>query len=339
MSWLGPALACGTKARPRTYRDRCYQCRRTARVSHGVDVDVDSQTSLYQAYHAKLILAAKKTNRSITHEIMSPGTVSALSEVKALTFDVFGTVVDWRSSVIEELVLRAHRKRNADLPSDIRERLNGLSEQDWGRFAAEWRSSYLHFTQSFASGQREWKSVDDHHRDSLVVLLDSWGLSDLYSDAEIDSLSLVWHRLQPWPDTVDGLDALRSSGKLVLASLSNANTQLVEDLDEFSSLGFDRLFCAETFHAYKPHPSTYLGAVRAMGLQPEQVAMVATHMSDLKAARELGLRTIYVERPREEAWDKNGDEYQGARRWVDLWIGQGEEGFIEMSRRLLELVQ
>ncbi|KID87779.1 haloacid dehalogenase, type II [Metarhizium guizhouense ARSEF 977] len=269
---------------------------------------------------------------------MCPATVPPLSSVRALTFDVFGTTVDWRSSVTEELALRAHRKRSSNPPPALKDRLDRLSEDDWGRFAQAWRDTYVRFVGSFNPEQHAWKTIDEHHRDSLVELLETWGLGALYTDAEVDSLSLVWHRLAPWPDAVDGLARLRDGGKLVLATLSNGNTDLVRDLDDFGGLGFHRLFCAETFRAYKPRPETYLGAAREMGLEPAQVAMVACHMGDLKAAKACGLRTIYVERPREEAWDKEGEEFTAARNWVDLWIGEEDGGFVAMADKLSDIL-
>ncbi|KHN96675.1 haloacid dehalogenase, type II [Metarhizium album ARSEF 1941] len=268
----------------------------------------------------------------------SAATVPPLTSIKALAFDVFGTTVDWRSSVTEELTLRAYRKRSASPSPALKDRLDGLDEDDWGRFAQAWREAYIQFVKSFDPERDAWKSIDEHHRDSLVELLEAWGLQGLFTDAEIDSLSLVWHRLVPWPDAVDGLARLRDSGKLVLATLSNGNTGLVRDLNDFGGLGFHRLFCAETFRAYKPRPETYLGAAREMGLEPEQVAMVACHMGDLKAAKACGLKTIYVERPGEEAWDKEGDEFRAARNWVDLWIGEEHAGFVTMADRLLDVL-
>lgn len=270
---------------------------------------------------------------------MSPAIVSPLSDVKALTFDVFGTTVDWRSCVVEELTLRAYRKHSADLPQDLKDRLQRLTEEDWGKFAQAWRDSYMLFTRSFDPERDQWKTIDDHHRDSLIELLSSWGLSGLYTDHEIESLSLVWHRLSPWPDTVEGLQALTSSRKVVLATLTNGNLSLARDLNDFGALGFHKLFCAETFRAYKPNPATYLGAARELNLEPGQVAMVAAHLGDLQAARSCGLRTIYIERPNEEAWAKNEEKITEARGWVDLWISQEDRGFITMSSKLLDLVQ
>ncbi|KAG5985715.1 hypothetical protein E4U43_005930 [Claviceps pusilla] len=275
-----------------------------------------------------------------------------LSSIKALTFDLFGTTFDWRASVQEELVLRAHRKLSSDAASEVlKRRLRTVTERDWGRFAQEWRNSYLEFVRGFGAadadadggeagpdaGTAKWKTVDEHHGESLVRLLDAWHLGDLYSDAEIHSLSLVWHRLRPWADVVDGLARIRAGG-ITLAALTNGNRDLVKDLVDFGGLDFDGLFCADTFRVYKPHPGTYLGAARAMGLEPGQVAMVACHMGDLVGARACGLRTIYVERRGEEAMDEEGDEFCEARRWVDLWIGKHEEGFAALADRLLRLV-
>jgi 2-haloacid dehalogenase len=261
-----------------------------------------------------------------------------LSSVKALTVDVFGTVVDWRSSVVEELNLRAHRKLSSDLSPELRNRLGDLDEDAWARFAQTWRDTYMEFVRSFKPETDPWKTVDEHHHDSLLKLLDAWGLKGLYSDTEIESLSLVWHRLSPWPDSVDGLTRLRDSGKVVLSTLSNGNTALLTDLNDFGGLGFHKLLCAETFHAYKPKPELYLGAARKLGLEPGQVAMVACHMGDLKAARACGLRTIYVERPNEEAWDTEGQEFKEAADWVDLWIRDGEDGLVTMARELLDML-
>lgn len=271
---------------------------------------------------------------------MSPGALAPLSGVKALAFDVFGTTVDWRTSITEELALRAHRKHAApDLPPALRSRLERLSADDWARFAQAWHESYGAFTHSFDPARDAWRTVDEHHRDSLADLLRGWGLDGLYSPAEVESLSLVWHRLRPWPDAADGLSALGAEGGLGLTTttLSNGNVALLRDLDDFGSLGFHRLLSAETFRAYKPNPATYLGVARELGLEPSEVAMVAAHLADLQAARSCGLRTIYVERPQEEAWAKDDEKYQQARGWVDVWISEQEDGFVSLARRLQNL--
>ncbi|KAH9906708.1 haloacid dehalogenase [Xylariomycetidae sp. FL2044] len=282
-----------------------------------------------------------------------PSPPDSLKHIKALTFDVFGTVVDWRSTVIRELTQKAHElitaapESNSALSPALRSRLQSA---DWARFAQEWRDSYGVFTRTFEPGRTAWKDVDAHHYDSLVSLLEKWELADAFFRAGDDDgdddddddeaggvlrdLSLVWHRLAPWPDAAEGIRRLGTTGGLVTSTLSNGNRSLLADLDASGGLGFRRLISTADFGAYKPHPSTYLGAARALGCAPREVAMVAAHLGDLAAARSCGLRTIYVEREREEAWDAGEARYREARGWVDLWIRQDEEGFVEVARRL-----
>ncbi|RKU45703.1 hypothetical protein DL546_006969 [Coniochaeta pulveracea] len=246
----------------------------------------------------------------------------ALPEVRALTFDVFGTVVNWRSSITAALrEAAAHDSRH-----------RGQAAVDWSSFAQEWRDSYGQFTKSFEPGVTPWKDIDTHHRDSLVELLSDHGLGGFFSSDEIDKLSKQWHYLTPWDDSAEGIHALGS--KYTTATLSNGNQSLLKDLNETGALGFQKIFSAEDFKAYKPNPATYLGAVEGLGLEPKQVAMVAAHLSDLAAARKYGLRTIYVERREEEAWKPTSPEYQDAKTWVDIWVSEGEGGFLEVARRL-----
>ncbi|EGR45547.1 uncharacterized protein TRIREDRAFT_51483, partial [Trichoderma reesei QM6a] len=276
-----------------------------------------------------------------------PSKTSRLTTVKALLFDVFGTVVDWRSSVTDELSLRIFRKQSSSsssspsssssssLPPALKSRLESLTQSDWDRFVQEWRDSYIAFTRDFNAATDEWKSIDEHHRESLVELLKKWNLDGLFTESEIESLSLVWHRLSPWPDSVDGLEELHR--RYTTATLSNGNTSLLRDLSDFGGLAFDRIFSAETFRAYKPDPGTYLGAVRALGLRPDEVALVAAHLKDLRAARECGLGTIYVERDREEEWGREEERFVEAKGWVDLWVEEGEGGLLGVAERLRAL--
>lgn len=263
--------------------------------------------------------------------------LEALRGVKALTFDVFGTVVDWRSSVEKELHSALEGKLASPdlqtLPHGLQQRAQSLRATDWAVFAQEWRDAYKKFTRTFRAGQAAWKDIDAHHHDSLVEQLDRWGLSGLYTPREVRDLSLAWHRLRPWPDAAGGIRALNALG-LVTSTLSNGNRTLLADLDTFGSLGFTRLVSAEDFKAYKPDPKVYLGAAEAIGVQPGQVAMVAAHLNDLQAAKEVGLRTIYVERTQEEDWSESEEQYQAAKGWVDLWVGVDEDGFVEVARRL-----
>jgi len=255
---------------------------------------------------------------------------------KALTFDVFGTVVNWRDTVTETLVYAAAAQissssRSADLPPGVRSRSSQLKAQDWAKFAQEWRDSYEAFVSGYKPGEDEWRDIDTHHHMSLIQLLKKWDLEGLYTADEIEDLSHVWHYLDPWKDSSSGLRKL--GGIFVTSTLSNGNQSLLKDLDKHGRLGFKLLQSAADFKAYKPHPSVYHGAVQKMGLQPAEVAMVAAHLSDLKAARGCGMRTIYVERKQEENWSPDSEDYQDAKNWVDMWVKQDEDGFNEVARR------
>ena len=212
-----------------------------------------------------------------------------LAMVKAMTFDVFGTVVDWRSSIIregEQLTART-----------------GI-EVDWSRFADAWRGGYGPAMRRVRSGELPWTKIDDLHRLILDGLIPEYGLTAL-NEAERDDLNRVWHRLAPWPDTVSGLTRLRT--RYVLASLSNGNVALLVNMAKHSGLPWDAVLSAELAHAYKPDPKVYLTAADLLGLEPEQVMMVAAHKGDLRAAAALGFKTAYVPRPLEYGPDREID--------------------------------
>lgn len=280
---------------------------------------------------------------------MTPIGKTPLASIKALTFDVFGTTVDWRASVVNELEREIQAKLADSISTELRQRLEHLnadsanSTEPWTvRFANAWRDSYVDFGhQQARAGQQNsanFKTTDQHFYDSLVELLEEWHLANLFTSEELKSLSLVWHRLVPWPDTVAGLATLAAPPLgLITATLTNGNTELIRNLNNFGKLGFQYLFCAEMLHAYKPAPETYLGAARGLGLEPNQVAMVAAHMSDLVAARNVGLRTVYVERENEEWWDADDKRLEQAREWVDVWISKDDDGFVELAKQLKEL--
>ncbi|KUI74280.1 (S)-2-haloacid dehalogenase 1 [Cytospora mali] len=263
--------------------------------------------------------------------------VEALRDIKALTFDVFGTVVNWRESVESALKTSIQSKSKSKTSDpDLQHRAGALTDADYANLAQQWRNSYKHFTHSFQAGTTPWKDIDTHHHDSLVALLEQWRLAGLYTPSEAKQLSLVWHRLRPWPDSAGGIHQLAALG-LAASTLSNGNRSLLADLDSSGGLGFSRLLSAEDFGAYKPDPKVYLGAAERLGVRPGEVAMVAAHLNDLDAARQLGLRTIYVERAGEEDWSVDDERYRAAKEWVDLWIGLDEEGFVEVARRLKDL--
>jgi 2-haloacid dehalogenase len=204
-----------------------------------------------------------------------------LSEVKALTFDVFGTVVDWRGSII-----RAMSAFGAE---------RGL-RADWAAFAEAWRALYQPTMERVRSGELPWTKLDVLHRMNLDQLLERFNLTGLSED-ELDHINRVWHQLDPWPDVVAGLTRLKS--RYIIAPLSNGNVALIVNMAKRAGLPWDLVLGAEIARHYKPQPEAYLNAVDLLGLTPENVMMVAAHNSDLVAATSCGLRTAFVARPQE----------------------------------------
>ena len=263
--------------------------------------------------------------------------MGSIEGIKVLAFDVFGTCVDWRSSVTQELADKANGKvTSATFQSTAEEpkgRVLAMTEKDWARFAQSWRDSYKSFCKTFRPRVMQWKSIDQHHHDSLVELLNQWELSGLYSEDEIKDLSQAWHRLRPWDDTAEGIQRLGT--RFRTATLSNGNRGLLEDLNAYGHLRFQTILSAADFRAYKPNPEVYLGAAAAVACQPQEVALVAAHLGDLEAARSCGLKTVYVERPGEEEWLPGEERFEKAREWVDIWISETEGGFVELANRLV----
>ena len=255
---------------------------------------------------------------------------------RALLFDIFGTCVDWRSTVTKALNDQAHTtlsSATASLAAYLRMRASSMTLDDWGNLAQEWRDSYKQFTKSLAEDSGlPWKTVDEHHLNSLKQLLVVWQLEGLWTSEEIQALSLIWHRLNPWPDSSLGIKELNKLFWTV--TLSNGNLSLLNDLHVYAKIDFTHVFSAELFGSYKPSPKVYLGAVEKLGLKPSECAMVASHLSDLKAAKSNGLQAIYVERPSEEDWSDELVENARTEGWVDLWIPAGQEGFVTMAERL-----
>ncbi len=201
--------------------------------------------------------------------------------VRAMTFDVFGTVVDWRISIIAEM---QELERRTQIPGD------------WAAFADRWRAGYGPAMRRVRNGELPWTKIDDLHRMILDTLVPEFGLESL-NEAELDDLNRVWHRLRPWPDAVVGLSRLRA--RYVLATLSNGNVALLVNMAKNAGLPWDAVLSAELASAYKPDPKVYLKAADLLGLPPEQVMMVAAHAGDLRASADVGFRTAYVPRPLE----------------------------------------
>jgi 2-haloacid dehalogenase len=197
-----------------------------------------------------------------------------------LAFDVFGTVVDWRSSIIRELEQFGER--------------HGL-QQDWSRFADNWRAGYAPAMDRVRRGELPWTRIDDLHRMILEELLSAAGAS--VSDEDVDALNRAWHRLDPWPDSVAGLTRLKE--KFTITTLSNGNMSLLTNMAKRAGLPWDCVISAELFHHYKPDREAYLGCADLLGVAPDELMLVAAHPGDLKAARGAGLKTGYVDRPLE----------------------------------------
>jgi 2-haloacid dehalogenase len=200
---------------------------------------------------------------------------------RALAFDVFGTVVDWRGSIIGELTTfgTAH----------------GL-QRDWATFADDWRSGYAPAMDRVRKGEMPWTRIDALHRGILDELLRAAGIESV-SEAEAAELNRAWHRLNPWPDSVEGLTRLKQ--RFIITTLSNGNVSLLTNMAKHAGLPWDCVISAELFHHYKPDPEAYLGCADLLDVAPGELMLVATHPSDLRAARASGLMTGYVRRPLE----------------------------------------
>lgn len=205
----------------------------------------------------------------------------ALASVQAIVFDVFGTVVDWRSSIIRDLAAFGAQR--------------GITA-DWGRFTDDWRALYQPAMDEVRSGRRPWTILDVLHRESLDALLGRHGIAGL-SDADIDHLTRAWHRLDPWPDAISGLARLKT--RYIIGPMSNGNIGLLTRMAKHAKLPWDVILGAETARAYKPLPESYLRNVALLNLEPPQVMLVAAHNSDLNAAQAAGLATGFVPRPSE----------------------------------------
>ncbi|KQP43731.1 haloacid dehalogenase type II [Pseudorhodoferax sp. Leaf274] len=194
-----------------------------------------------------------------------------------LAFDTFGTVVDWHASIAREM-----RALHPEVDADA--------------FASAWREGYQPAMQRVRSGELGWTLIDDLHRLILDHILPRFGLQAMPEDARRD-LNKAWHRLDPWPDVLAGLQRLKR--RYTLCTLSNGNIGLLANMAKRAGLPWDCILSAEVFRAYKPDPATYLGVARVFDLPPQQVMLVAAHHSDLAGARACGLQTAYIERPLE----------------------------------------
>ncbi len=223
-------------------------------------------------------------------------------EVKALLFDVFGTVVDWRTGIAIEVQMIA-KKYNIELNADD--------------FADAWRAEYQPAMEQIRSGKRSFTILDNLHLENLKKIAPRFNLNNL-SNEDLNVLVTAWHRLPGWPDSSQGLNKLKK--KFILATQSNGNIALMVNMAKYSNLNWDVILGAEVLGHYKPEPEAYIKACRALNLKPSECLMVAAHDDDLKAASLQGMKTAYVHRPFEYGKDKLFDiaevnDYKGNRNW------------------------
>jgi 2-haloacid dehalogenase len=215
----------------------------------------------------------------------------SLTNPQALAFDVFGTVVDWRGSIIREL--------------ETFGQTNGL-DQDWAAFADSWRAGYAPAMDRVRRGGLPWTKIDALHRMTLDDLLEQAGIDSLSGD-DVEHLNRAWHRLDPWPDSVAGLTRLKE--RFIITTLSNGNVSLLTNMAKRAGLPWDCVISAELFRHYKPDPQAYLGCAELLDIPPGQLMLVAAHPDDLRSARSAGLMTAFVARPLERGPARPLPEY------------------------------
>jgi 2-haloacid dehalogenase len=229
-----------------------------------------------------------------------------VANVRVIACDIFGTTVDWRTGVADQV---------AEVAAAA-----GV-ELDAGRFADAWRDRYLPSMRAVNVGERGWADLDTLHRESLDALLDEHGGAAAFDDAARRRMVRAWHRLPAWDDSVTGLARLRR--QYTVTALSNGGFALLTSLVKAAGLPFDCIVSAELAQRYKPAPEPYLTAARLLDVAPGEVLMVAAHAWDLAGARAAGLRTAFVERPREKGPHRTADT--AADSPADISVSSFEE--------------
>lgn len=213
-------------------------------------------------------------------EYRSPSTGRA---IRAVLFDTFGTVVDWRSGIATSVRDFAQRHHLSVDP---------------GEFALEWRSRYLPSMSEVLSGHREFVSLDVLHKENLLASFEKFGIAaEALPSDEVAALARAWRWLPPWPDSVDGINAMKRH--VIVGPLSNGNTGLLVDMAKYAGLPWDVVLGSDVGKTYKPDPRAYQTPARLLGLEPGEVMLVAAHPTDLEAAKNSGLATGFVSRPQE----------------------------------------
>lgn len=237
---------------------------------------------------------------------------SETPEVDALVFDVFGTVVDWRGTVVRE-GRRLGRERGVDL--------------DWEGLADRWRQEQREAVRRVAGGERDFRPLEAVNREALDRALDELGAGGL-APRDRERLSDVWRRLDPWPDAAEGLERLRR--RHVVSTLSNGNVALLVAVAKHGGLPWDCILSAELARTYKPDPAVYRTAAELLALAPERILMVAAHPYDLGAAAGVGFRTAFVPRPLEGGPGRGPEDEPEPEAEFDLVV----EDFLELAHRL-----
>jgi 2-haloacid dehalogenase len=236
-------------------------------------------------------------------------TEAFLMKPRVLAFDVFGTVVDWHGTIAAEVTAL-------------------IPQIDPLTFASAWRSGYKPAMARVRSGELGWTRIDDLHRMILDKTLTEFGVEHLSEDQK-KHLNFVWHRLQPWPDAVEGLGLLKK--EFTITTLSNGNLSLLADMAKNAGLPWDLILSAEVFKHYKPDPETYLGVCQTFELEPQQVMLVAAHKDDLEAAHACGLQTAFIERPLEF-----GPQYSRTDMGRESWVNFHAEDFVDLAQQCKE---
>jgi len=218
------------------------------------------------------------------------GKTTGPTDVKALLFDTFGTIVDWRGSV-QRMMERVCAAKGIEIDGEA--------------FARAWRRGYRPGMAPVISGERPWTVIDVIHAERLDVILEEFGIAERFDEAERRDMVLMWHRLDPWPDSIPGLLRLRQ--KYLIGPLSNGSTVLLASMAKRAGIPWDVIMSSDVTRAYKRDPDAYLKACAAMGLETSQVMMCAAHNDDLEAAQSHGMRTAYINRPYEYGVDQTAD--------------------------------
>jgi len=214
----------------------------------------------------------------------------SIQDVKAVVFDTFGTISDWRSSIAREGEIVAAAK--------------GIQDFDGDAFARAWRAGYRPGMKPVITGEREWTPIDVIHRERLDEILPQFGL-EMLDEAERDHLNRAWHRINPWADSIPGL--IRIKRKFLISPLSNGSLTLLSSMAKRAGIPWDFVFSSDMHKAYKRDPKVYQNAIALLGMEPHEVMMGAAHNDDLEAAREQGMRTAYINRPTEYGVDQTKD--------------------------------